>query len=162
MRNNMVNFKYELFLFVVNLTCIKNKSRGSNDPMDQSEGRRREWRLLWPLWRSKAISHVTDASSWTVACYCEFNFNTMIRLALVEFVGEKRRYVVPIADFLTFKPKSCKDFDEEALYDVSWPILRREGSSNSDKAEPFKAKVLLLAGKVFTLMIEIRICAFSF
>lgn len=68
-----------------------------------------------------------------------------IKFACVCFVKEKnRRYVVPVKDIKDFKPRGVDDYVVDKLYEVLWPVLRRQDSDTVD--DYFRAKILLLSG----------------
>jgi len=69
-------------------------------------------------------------------------------LAAARFSTEKKIYVVSVKSVIDFSPKTDQDFDPNKEYDVNWPILKRQDSGTSATEEPFKARILLLAGKI--------------
>lgn len=76
-----------------------------------------------------------------------------IRLALVHFTGDPKKYVVNVNGFVEFgrqfKPRHENDFDGSKVFEVNWPVLQNEGSSTTEK--PFPAKILCLGGKFMLL-----------
>lgn len=74
------------------------------------------------------------------------------QIALVRFVRETAYHVVSVKKILNFAPKSDKDFQEKKIYEVYWPILKREDSTTSTTEETFQAYILILAGKFFLFL----------